>query len=343
MSAALDQVIEKADHWRGSSPSRRLAVTQVPFKEWQHFVIFGQGWLLVFNLNLDGPLNAAGANPKARVITIYSDQRWLGQVDKCHNPTIRRGKIDAEFDNAGMRWREGAYEIWQHGPGITFEVELTPTSIPSLTHNIPLGSGCHLSWCLTPRLSANGWLCIDGKKTAFENLSAYHDHNWGQFHWGGDFSWEWGCAFPDDPQEPWALVFARMNSKDRNAITATSAFLLHRGKHLRYFRNTEVDFLSSDKSAAQIAGRIPSTAALLLPDEDHDVAQTMTLNARRGADWINTEIVSKIRGQVLVPSEVDYCKLVRLNEASARVKVSGSCAGHAIDFEGPGLLEVVRA
>lgn len=305
-------------------------------------MIFGPGWLLVFNLNLDGALHGNGNTAKARVITIFSDKDWAGQVDRCDRPQIRRGEIDASFADAGMRWRNGAYEIWQRGAGIALEITLTPVSIPSLTHNIPLGGGSHLSWCLLPRLKASGRLTVNGENISFQEQGAYHDHNWGQFHWGGNFSWEWGCAFPEDPAIPWTLVFARMNSRDRHSITATSAFVLHKGRHLRYFRNAEVQLNTSEDNDTKIVGRIPSAAALLLPDEDHDVAKLTTVHARRGQDWLDAEIVSKTRGQVLVPSELDYCKVVRLNEASARVKVAGNCAGKPLEFEGPGLLEVVR-
>ena len=292
MTNSLAQIIQKADHWRGSSPARQLGGMQVPFKEWQHFVIFGENWVLVFNLNLDAALSDNRHGAKARVITILSDEQWSGEVHKCDEPEIRRGAIDARFADAGMRWRDGAYEIWQHGSGVTLEITLKPASIPSLTHNIPLGAGSHLSWCLLPRLSASGWVRVDGKKVSFQELGAYHDHNWGRFHWGGNFSWEWGCAFPSQTHNPWTLVFARMNSKDRNATTATSAFLVHRGRHLRYFRNAEVELTASAKRDSRIAGRIPNSAALLLPDEDRDVPESTIVNASKGADWLNAEIVN---------------------------------------------------
>ena len=244
--------------------------------------------------------------------------------------------------NAGMLWRNGCYEIWQNEGAVKLRVQLEPTSIPSLTHNIPLGAGSHLSWCLIPRLRASGFVELDGQKIEFEQLGAYHDHNWGCFHWGGDFSWEWGCALPEDPSDPWTLVFARMNSQDRNTVMASSVFLLENGRHLRYFRNAEVVFTSSTEMSRKIAGRVPASAALLLPDEDHDVPVRTTVNAQRGDDWLQADIVTTSRGQVLVPSEIDYCKMVRLNEASATAEVTGRCANRDIKFQGPGLLEVVR-
>ncbi|MEM7468270.1 MAG: hypothetical protein AAF387_15475 [Pseudomonadota bacterium] len=342
MSANLAKVIEQADYWRGATQARTQNRHLIPFKEWQHFVIFSDQWILVFNLNID----EVGENPdkpmKARVITIFSTAEWRGQVDRCRSFRVKRGEIDASFESAGMAWRDGKYEIWQPNGPLKLAVSLQPESIPSLTHNIPLGKGSHLSWCLVPRLRASGWVEIDNRKFTFENRLAYHDHNWGRFQWGGDFSWEWGCAMPSDIESPWAIVYARMNSQSRNAVTATSLFLLENGNHLRYFRNAEVDFLSGASKNRHIAGRIPAAAAMLTPDDDLDVADQTVITAKRGNEWLRLDVAAGTRGQVLVPSDVDYCKVVRMNEASTVVNVEGRCAGRDIRFSGPGLLEVVR-
>lgn len=342
MSMLLSKVIERADYWRGSPAGRPSADDEIPYKEWQHFVVFGPDWVLVFNLNLDAEKTAGQRCTKARVITIFSGKDWHGRVEQCREPLLRRGGLEARFDNAGMRWEGGRYEIWQNDGDIRLQVELEPGAIPSLTHNIPLGGGSHLSWCLIPRLRARGHVEVNGEKFKFSNLGAYHDHNWGRFHWGGDFSWEWGCALPENPDEPWTLVYARMNSGDRNNVMATSVFLLENGRHLRYFRNAEVEFGSSAEMSRKISGRIPATAALLLPDEDLDVPACTSVAARRGTEWLDADITATSRGQVLVPSELDYCKIVRLNEANARAEVRGRCAGRDVRFTGPSLLEVVR-
>lgn len=298
--------------------------------------------MLLFNLNIDANLDRSRATNDARVITILSAEKWQGQVDRCPQPEIRLGSLAATFEQAGMRWCAGRYEIWQHGPGIQLEVTLTPMAVPSLTHNIQLGHGAHVSWCLVPRLSATGWIEGDGLRRVFEDRPAYHDHNFGRFVWGGDFSWEWGCAIPHDPAAPWTLVFARMNSRDLHRTTATSVFLLEREQHIRYFRNAEVSFATAGRTDPRPAGRIPPAAALLLPDEDCDVPRMTNIEANRGGEWLHAEILAGRRGQVLVPSEIDLRAIVRVNEADTSVRVEGECGGQRVQFEGPGLLEVVR-
>jgi hypothetical protein len=261
-------LIERSDYWRAPALIPDPDESIPGYKEWQHFVIFGQGWVLVFNLNIDGLPHPTGRHPQyshpARAVTIFSAAQWTGQVDRCGDTELRLGSLDARFGDAGMRWRSGCYEIWQHQAGIQLEISLQPVAIPSLTHNIRLAERSHLSWCLVPRLLASGWVDVDGERHEFDERGAYHDHNWGRFDWGGDFSWDWGCAVPEDPLEDWTLVFARMNSADRHRTTATSAFLLERGQHIRYFRNAEVSFTSGEGSHDPPAGRIPPAAAVLL-------------------------------------------------------------------------------
>lgn len=328
----LTELIEDADYWRGAPLG---ADGPVPYKEWQHFVVFGEGWSLLFNLNLDGPA-------MSRVITIFSGEAWQGEVQTCRQVSLRPGRLDATFGEAGMRWRAGVFEIWQHGPGVRLELSLEPRAIPSLSHHIRLGPAAHLSWCLVPRLSASGWVETGGTRVSFSNRPAYHDHNWGNFAWGGEFSWEWGCAVPEDPDSPWTVIFARMNDRPRHHTSATSIFLLKDGRHLRYYRNAEAEVTTEGSADPRPIGRVPAAAALLLPDEDRDVPLRTRFFGRRGDDQLSGEALTLRRGQILVPSDRDVRKVTRINEADTMIEVSGRCAGETIDFRGPGLLEVVH-
>ncbi|WP_437283227.1 hypothetical protein WME90_22410 [Sorangium sp. So ce375] len=331
-AARLSALAADADPWRGL-PFEIEA--RQGYKEWQHFVVFGEGWTLLFNLSLEG----GGAG---KATTIVCQGEWQGHVAQCPRPDVRPGRLDATFDRAAMRWRGGRYEIRNQGDGPRMEVVLAPASVPSLSHDIRVGSGSHLSWCLVPRLLASGWVEIGGRRVSFEDRFAYHDHNWGRFRWGGDFSWEWGCAVPRDAAVPWMVVFSRMNDRARTRTTATSVFLLRGGDIVRYFRNAETRFTTEGIVEARPSGRVPAAAALLLPDQDRDVPRWTRFDACRGGESLSGEVEALVRGQILVPSETDVRGVVRLNEVDARARIRGICAGEAFEFEGPCLLEVVR-
>ncbi|MEZ4298148.1 MAG: hypothetical protein R3B70_24565 [Polyangiaceae bacterium] len=357
----LTALLLDCDPWRGPplDPSARPE-----YKEWQHFVVFGEGWTFLFNPSTDG-------TARGKITTVLCGDDWQAHVTPCRAPDLRPGRMDATFDRSGARFVAGRYQIWHHAPDLRVEAELTPTSVPSLSHHIHLGPQAHLSWCLVPRLSATGWLEVTGSpRREFRARLAYHDHNWGRFRWGSDFSWEWGCAMPEDVESPWTVVFARMNDRARTRTTATSVFLLKDGAHLRYFRDREAHFrteglapvlapipdngppspadtasLSSapsppEQSAPRLP-RVPAAAALLLPDSDRDVPAHTFFDARRAGDRLSGHITSRLRGQILVPSDTDLRRVVRLNEVHTRAEIEGHCAGEPISLRGPGLLEVV--
>lgn len=86
----------------------------------------------------------------------------------------------------------------------------------AMEQKMPLGSGW-MSWYVLPRMKLSGEWIINGQRTVLTNISAYHDHNWGRWHWGDNFGWEWGCFLGtlDDLQSP-TLVFARTTNRAHN-------------------------------------------------------------------------------------------------------------------------------
>jgi hypothetical protein len=333
--ATATTLVEEADYWRTPGRAASPDATPRPFKEWQHFIIFGQGWALALNLSVDG-----GA--PARVISLLFFDGWRGHVARSRAPRSRPGRLDAEFDDAGMGWSAGRYTIWQRGAGVRLEATLVPGSVPSVTHDIRLGEEGALSWCLVPRLMASGWFEHGAGRVFFENCVSYHDHNWGHFVWGGDFSWEWGCAVSDLPEDKWSVIFARMGDRARHRTTATSLFLVRDGECFRYFRNAEVRFRGEGAVDPRPAGRAPAAAALVLPDHDRDVPRFTRIEAERGCDSISCEIEAGTRGQILVPAQGDAPRVARMNEVHTRARVTGRCGGYDVKLKGPGLLEVLR-
>ncbi|MFO0628148.1 MAG: hypothetical protein U0325_21410 [Polyangiales bacterium] len=329
---ALSALIPEIDAWRREG---RAGDGEGAMKEWHHFVVFDRAWTLLFNLNLDGP-------DGGRCIVVLQRDGWRAEVLRCASPAIRRGRLDADFGDAGMRWRDGRYEVWARRPHLALDVALTPSSVPSLSHDISLGADARLSWCLVPQLLASGHVAWDGVTERFVDRAAYHDHNWGRFVWGGDFAWEWGCAVSEGGGARWTVILARMTDATRSRTTATSVFLIRDGRCLRYFRDAEAEFACSLDDAPPCIARAPGAAALLVPDHDQDVPGTLSVRARRGDDVVDITLRSELRGQLLVPSERAVTRVVRVNEAHGRAQVRGRCADLRVEFEGPALLEVVR-
>lgn len=323
-------MIADADGWRASAPAAH-------HREWQHFVLSAPGWLLAFNLCVE-------PDGTGRIITLHDagSGGWRGHVATCAAPRLVPTRIDGDFGCAGMRFRTDRYELWQHGEGVRFEASLTPASTPSLSHHIAFGHGALVSWCLVPRLFASGWLDLGGQRVHFDRVAAYHDHNWGSVGWGGDFSWDWGVAIPDDPDSSWTVVFTRMMDRARHRTTATSLFLLEDGDHVRYLRNEQVRFEADGVFSPPAAVRVPPAAALLAPDRDRDVPRRLAFTGARGDDHISGEVEPTSRAQILIPADSDICRVIRMNECAARARITGRHAGRSVGFEGRALLETVR-
>lgn len=326
-------MISDADGWRGLPGTPR---PDARHREWQHFVVFGPDWLVVFNLCLE-------PDGTGRIITLHhAGGAWRGHVARCPAPRLSPARIDADFGCAGMRFRTDRYELWQHGDGVRFEASLAPASTPSLSHHIAFGHGAAVSWCLVPRLIARGWLDAGDRRVRFDRVAAYHDHNWGSVGWGDDFSWDWGVVIPDDAASPWTVVFTRMMDRARHRTTATSLFLLEDGDHVRYLRNDQVRFEPEGSFEPAAACRTPPAAALLAPDRDRDVPRRLAFAGVRDPDRVDGELAPTSRAQILIPADADVRRVVRMNEVAARARITGRHAGRAIGFDGTALVEIVR-
>ena len=57
-----------------------------------------------------------------------------------------------------------------------------------------------IAWYVVPRLRCRGRATVGGPtRSTSTGASAYHDHNWGRWHWGDDLGWEWGCFLAPAP------------------------------------------------------------------------------------------------------------------------------------------------
>jgi hypothetical protein len=94
--------------------------------------------------------------------------------------------------------------------GITAAARSRPIDI---AYPLPFGPGW-ISWFVLPRLSVTGGLVIGAERLALARASAYHDHNWGRWHWGDDIGWEWGACHAEAPI---TLVVSRATNRSHSA------------------------------------------------------------------------------------------------------------------------------
>ena len=70
-----------------------------------------------------------------------------------------------------------------------------------------LTQGEQTAGAVMSRLTASGSVTTGTTTIDVRRASAYHDHNWGRWHWGDDVGWEWGAFMAESPGP--AIVISR--------------------------------------------------------------------------------------------------------------------------------------
>jgi hypothetical protein len=214
---------------------------------------------------------------------------------------------------------------------------------PARAPNIPLRDGPPLHWVVTPRLAATGTVTIGRRSVRLSGALAYHDHNFGHFRWGQDFSWRWAFALPTDRAVPWTFAFASLGERSRNHALSQGVFLWRGARRHRTFRDHDVEIASSAGFLAlPRVFKIPRVMALLSPEVPTDVPLHVDLHAEAEGDWVDYRFEPDGLGQVVIPNETDLGVTV-LNEATGRSSIHGKIHGERFSADGRSVFEFLGA
>jgi hypothetical protein len=193
-----------------------------------------------------------------------------------------------------------------------------------------------------PRLTASGVVELGGERVELNDAAAYHDHNWGVFRWGDDFTWEWSSVLPESSSSPWSAVYMRLMDRGRSVARCQGLYVWHGESHRKIFRDHDLTVSTSGSFQPRDCLKIPPVMALLSPGIANDVPQRMTIRARDGADDVTLTFDMEDLCQVIVPNERDLKAVVTLNEATGRARLQGRLGNESMSMEGPGVFEFIR-
>ena len=336
-TAAIRMFPERGDVWRADGAAAKDASL---FKEWQHFALFANGLDLLVNFSLD---QRAGART-SRVIVMAKSREWHGALDTTTGELSPDGRR-ATFGSATMDIRDGTYRVRVDWPEHDIDIDVTfrPLTTPMYAAHRPMADGRRLHWALIARLEASGTVHVGNRDWPLSNAPSYHDHNWGSFGWGSDFSWEWGSVLPDDPRSPWSCVFSRVTNRARTVI---------RSQHLFVWRGARnVLAAESEGVATEARGRvtppahpfrIPAEMALIDGRRDVDLPSLLEIVGRAGADIATLRFTTHDTGRILVPSEHDPLGKVVIHECLGDAAAHGEIAGESFQWGGRGVFELLR-
>lgn len=333
---------QRLDFFRWPAP---WAVAGSLFKEWQHFCIYGPTADVLVNISLveTGPPLLRERGAFGRVITLVRAPKWQGQIARfeARDFDVERGRIDislgagAKLSFDGMSYR---LQLTLERAGIAADLRLQPVSIPAPAYEIDVEDGPAINWVVFPRLLAWGTVEIGGHIHHFDGALAYHDHNWGHFHWGSDFSWEWGYGLPRDPNVPWSLVFVRLSDRAHRRTLMQGAFVWRDGACVAVFRDSKVSVRRNGLLRSKDILKVPPVLDLAHPGSATDVPQTLTVTGRDGTSWVEACFDSRDIAQVLIPNDTGPGITV-INEVSAGLRARGEIAGRPLSVEGGAIFE----
>jgi hypothetical protein len=315
------------------------------FKEWHHFVVHGRGLRVLLNFSLMNETPTAGpARLAPRVIVIAQEQRWIGAMERFDN-----SELDVSADlgtltigSNRMVVRPDGYQLVIDLPEheIQGNLDLTAASRPFVVNNQPLGNG-RMSWLFVPRLRADGWLRIGGHTHHLAGELAYHDHNWGRFYWGDDFSWTWATVLPSGP-DPWSLVFSQITDRRRLRIFYQALCLWHHDEPAAIFRDAAVTTRSHGLLDRAADTTLPPAMRLLLDAGVPGVPERIEITAARAGDVVHAEFCSRSYARLAQPSELHLDRSTVLCETSGTARLTGSVGGTEIDSTGTGVFEFLH-
>ncbi len=324
------------DNFRRSSTARGLP----DYREWQHFMVLGDGVDIVVNFSLVGSATA----PVGRVLLLVHEAGWGGDLEVISEDAleVRSGMIDARFGDSRLAFRDGAYEISVRlRSGISADLRLRPAGPPFVAHNLELGDGALRSWLVVPRAIADGEVRRAGRTTPVRSAPAYHDHNWGA--WGGDLLWDWGFGLPTRADASrWSVVFGRLIDARRGAVLVQALFVWEHGVLRRLFRDAQIRVTTEGILRAGTSFKVPAVMGLLHPGQLVDVPRRLGVDAEDGGDRVALRYEPAAVAQVLLPRPEDL-GTTEIDETTGALSLAGTVRGEAVDLHGRGAFEVVHA
>jgi hypothetical protein len=339
----ISRLVETTDMIRQAFPDPTQSSWS---KEWHHFCVIGEGVEVILNLNLCGD-NRPAARPGeglARLVLLAQAGEWYGDVETfpTRDVLVRAGKVDLRFGHNWIRFKDGEFELsaaLQNQP-VSLHLQLRPAAYPLLMRsNTPIGAG-QINWLVLPRLLASGTIIIGKQVFKLEGAPAYHDHNWGKWLWGHDFAWEWGFGLPLQPATPWSLVFD-LTTNRRRTTTLELTLALWKGPRLeRIFTQRDISIRRSGFLQQRPLLKVPRVMSLISPEQTSEVPLRLELEAVKGSDRLEVSFEAQSVAQIAIPNETDL-GVTLINEVSGIVTVQGQVKGESVQFQGPGIFELL--
>ena len=314
------------------------------YKDWLHLNVFDHhtGTVGLVNLSLHGPPTDRRSRVVGAALVHVPGQGWVGDL------TIR-GWDEADVGWAAIALDEVALSV-DHRTGVVgasarlrhqgLALALTARATePALVieRRLPLGSGW-VSWYVAPRLQLSGVVATGDGRRSLRDASAYHDNNWGRWHWGDDLGWEWGSFLA--PSSGPTVVVARTTDRDHRRHGAATV-VLRVGRERRLFSGGSVSLRWSGELDPPPV-RLPGAMAALHQDRGAPrLPSTLVVTADDGHDAVTVEFTARGAAQLILADPVQR-GYGFLHELVGSFRCQGRVGGSPFAAEGLSVVEYLN-
>lgn len=342
---ALNRAVLRLDAWRAAPLARPTPGGS--YKEWMHFCVQmpppAPGHLLINFSVAERSLPLATVRTP-RLIVLAHTEAWQGTVEAFADQDVQgeAGQVDLTLGPNSIIWRDGAFLISVHTKEIEAELRVVPLMLPTVASSVSLGETHAMRWVVIPRLETDGWVRFGGQRRRLHRAATYHDHNWGQFRWGGDLSWEWGFLNPTSMTQPWSVVFVRVSDSQRHRTLSQGVLVWKKEVNVRTFQNSEIKLELDGCHVGERPLTLPGIVGLLAPGAASGVPAHLRLRASGVGDELELAFRTQSIARLALPSDAKATGLVLLNEAAGHGRLRGTIGGEHVELDGPAIVEFVR-
>ncbi len=181
------------------------------------------------------------------------------------------------------------------------------------------------------RAQATGTMCVRRECTKYDNVQAYHDHNWGV--WRG-VTWEWGAARAGE----YTLLYGRVEPPDSvGAAQPLFVYLTDRDGFLAVFRPREIRYVDGRVTrAGGVTVRTPSTAELVDIRGSDTIRVTLAIEDASATDTRGDMVE---RGDALAARRLTRPYFVQMKGTAT---ITGRIRGTPLAGTGAGFFETYR-
>ncbi|HEX2045024.1 MAG TPA: hypothetical protein VHF23_05285, partial [Gaiellaceae bacterium] len=276
------------------------------YKDWLHLNVLDHesGIVGLVNLSLHGDPGDERSRALGTALFHVPDAGWVGNVEVRGISEAALGPASIGLEQTGLAVHGGGTVLASaRFPDDELVVELTATAaVPPIDveERMPLSSGW-VSWYVISRLAVSGVASVSGRRLDLGRASAYHDHNWGRWHWGEGVRWEWGCFLAPAPGP--AFVLGRTRDS-RHRIPEEPVLIVHFAGRRRTFRAAAVEIGFSGVLERR-PRRLPGALAALHQDRTEPrLPRTLGVRADDGRDRVELEFTARAAAQVIAGDPV---------------------------------------